>query len=291
MNKPVERKRKRRSLLSKIFYQIFCILLAIPFGMIVGRFIPKIVLPVTENGIRLDGYVGIVIALVIIQFLLKPFRRFIGYFSLGVGIVLAVMVYRGEISKRQIQEVYLSKAAQIANHEVAGKSIWNQDEIRKTTRVTDNIREFVKMNAYSYGSDDKLLMAFSLFDAFSDKWDYESDPPLNDYVTPASVSIETMEGDCDDYSICLGTCLKSAGLRVRVVQVEWHLYPELYVGDEEAAQEITDMINLRYGGTRDLTIHFTKDERTGKFWLNMDYTARFPGGSFLGDHRFGKFEL
>jgi transglutaminase-like putative cysteine protease len=93
-----------------------------------------------------------------------------------------------------------------------------------------------------------------------------------------------MAGDCDDYSILMAAAIKSIGGKVRLTFVKGHIYPELFVGDEKDLQEIIPLLTgkLFPNETRHKQLNYYKDAR-GNAWINLDYTANYPGGAYLGN--------
>jgi len=97
----------------------------------------------------------------------------------------------------------------------------------------------------------------------------------------ASETIENgLVGDCDDYAILMSALVLSIGLSPRIVIVEDHAYPELYLGKDDYCQEMVKSLANKFGDT----IYYYKDS-DGKCWLSLDWTSSHIGGKPLSDKR------
>src|SRR5208337_4860201 len=125
------------------------------------------------------------------------------------------------------------------------------------------------------------------------QWTYVSDPPNFDYWTSASDSINNgLKGNCVDYATLNAAVIESIGGSSRVVTAcapnggPCHAYAEVYLGDTDSdLQAATDYICSRYncnGGG--ISYHpYTDAQGNTEYWLNLDWSANFPGGSFFQD--------
>jgi tetratricopeptide (TPR) repeat protein len=125
------------------------------------------------------------------------------------------------------------------------------------------------------------------------QWTYVSDPPDLTYWTSASDSINNgLKGNCADYAILNAAVIESIGGSSRVVTAcapggnPCHAYAEVYLGNTQSdLQKATDYICSRYncvGGG--ISYHpFTDAQGNTEYWLNLDWSANFPGGSFFQD--------
>jgi transglutaminase-like putative cysteine protease len=146
--------------------------------------------------------------------------------------------------------------------------------------------EKAKKITEAYVEKDYIYKICALFDYLYKKWNYSSDPGGMEYFEKAGVSVFTMSGDCDDYSILLVSMIKSLGGDGRIICVSGHAYPELYLG-KDLSDEVPDLLMQRINNyyeekgsrirVRNLNYH-TDYDRTS--WLNLDYQERHPGGAF-----------
>ena len=129
-----------------------------------------------------------------------------------------------------------------------------------------------------------LVQSFAVFKKINANWNYVSDPDGEEYFATASESTELMAGDCDDYSVLMAAAIKSIGGKVRLTFIKGHIYPELYIGSEEELASIVPLLTgkLFPKETRNKELNYYKDAK-GHTWINLDYTANFPGGSYLGN--------
>jgi transglutaminase-like putative cysteine protease len=108
-----------------------------------------------------------------------------------------------------------------------------------------------------------------------------NDPVGQEYFAKASESVKYLAGDCDDHAILMVAAMKAIGGTARFVSTTGHLYPELYIGDKYDLERLTQIIqnNLFIVESKDMSLHYHADP-DGKIWLNLDYTAAYPGGRF-----------
>lgn len=137
-----------------------------------------------------------------------------------------------------------------------------------------------------------IIQSFAIFKEINSRWNYVSDPKGLDYIASATESLEFLSGDCDDHSIFMAACIKSIGGTTRLIHTKGHIYPELLIGTK------IDLERMNYAIKKELfplesknkPIHYHIDER-GKIWLNLDYTAKYPGGPFMNEEILGALTL
>jgi len=129
-----------------------------------------------------------------------------------------------------------------------------------------------------------LIQCLAVFKKINENWNYVSDPQDDEYIAKASESVRLLAGDCDDHSILMAATVKAIGGTPRLVYTHGHIYPELLIGNKKDLDHISKLIHekLFAEASNHRTIHYHKDE-DGKIWLNLDYTAGYPGGRFMGD--------
>ena len=128
----------------------------------------------------------------------------------------------------------------------------------------------------------KIIQYFAIFKEIRDRWNYVNDPQRDEYIALASESIVHFSGDCDDHAVLMAACIKAIGGTPRLVHTKNHIYPEVLIGkksDLEAAnfliREILFSTEIENKG-----IYYHLDDRE-QVWLNLDYTAKYPGGPFM----------
>lgn len=137
-----------------------------------------------------------------------------------------------------------------------------------------------------------LIQCFAIFKEINNNWNYVNDPKSREYLAAASESIKHLSGDCDDHSILMAACIKAVGGTPRLIYTTGHLYPELLIGNYADLEEMNYLIReklFRYE-TGEEGLHYHTDEH-GHIWLNLDYTADYPGGKFLNEEILGVLNL
>jgi Ca2+/Na+ antiporter len=137
-----------------------------------------------------------------------------------------------------------------------------------------------------------IIQSFAIFKEINGSWNYVSDPKGHDYIAKATESLKYLSGDCDDHSILMAACIKSIGGTTRLIHTKGHIYPEIYIGNKIDLEHINYLIKkeLFPQESKNKSIHYHIDER-GNVWLNLDYTAKYPGGPFMNEEILGALTL
>ncbi len=140
-----------------------------------------------------------------------------------------------------------------------------------------------------HAKDRKLIQCFAIFKEIKQRWNYVNDPKGQEYIAAASESIQHFSGDCDDHAILMSACIKAIGGTPRIIHTGGHMYPEMLIGDKNDLETAVYLIKevLFVEESKNKEIHYHIDER-GKIWLNLDYTAKFPGGPFMKEEILGE---
>lgn len=143
-----------------------------------------------------------------------------------------------------------------------------------------------------YYDDWTIIQSFAIFKEINSRWNYVSDPKGHDYIAKATESLQYLSGDCDDHSVFMAACIKSIGGTVRLIHTKGHIYPELLIGTKKDLERINYAIKkiLFPIESRKKSINYHIDER-GNIWLNLDYTAKYPGGPFMNEEILGALTL
>jgi len=143
-----------------------------------------------------------------------------------------------------------------------------------------------------YNDDWTLIQSFAIFKEINSRWNYVSDPKGHDYIAKATESLKYLSGDCDDHSVLMAACIKAIGGTTRLIHTKGHIYPELYIGTKKDLERINYAIKKELFPieSKGKTVHYHIDER-GKIWLNLDYTAKYPGGPFMHEEILGALTL
>jgi hypothetical protein len=128
-----------------------------------------------------------------------------------------------------------------------------------------------------------LIQSLAVFKKINSNWNYVSDPDDDEYFAKASESVKLMAGDCDDYSVLMAAAIKSIGGKVRLTFIKGHIYPELLIGSDDDMRRMMPIITQKlFKEEIDKPLNYYKDSK-GNIWINLDYTANYPGGSYMGD--------
>ncbi|MFD2907770.1 transglutaminase [Flavobacterium ardleyense] len=133
-----------------------------------------------------------------------------------------------------------------------------------------------------------MIQCFAVFKEIRNNWNYVNDPKGREYIAAASESLQHFSGDCDDHAILMAACIKAIGGTPRIIHTGGHLYPEMLIGSQKELETATYYIKevLFAKESRSQQIHYHIDER-GQIWLNLDYTATYPGGKFMSEEILG----
>lgn len=137
-----------------------------------------------------------------------------------------------------------------------------------------------------------IIQSFAVFKEINSRWNYVSDPKGRDYIATASESLEYLSGDCDDHSILMAACVRSIGGTPRLIHTKGHIYPEILIGNKADLETINYLIKkvLFPIESNNKPINYHIDEY-GRVWLNLDYTAKYPGGPFMNEEILGALTL
>ena len=133
-----------------------------------------------------------------------------------------------------------------------------------------------------------MIQCFAVFKEIRNHWNYVNDPKGSEYIADASESLQHFSGDCDDHAILMAACIKAVGGTPRIIHTGGHLYPEMLIGTQKDLETATYFIKeiLFVSESYNQQIHYHIDER-GQIWLNLDYTATYPGGRFMSEEILG----
>ena len=150
--------------------------------------------------------------------------------------------------------------------------------------TTEHFREIPVTNA-----NRKMIQCFAIFKEIKSRWNYVSDPKGREYIASASESLQHFSGDCDDHAILMAATLRAIGGTPRLIHTKGHIYPEMLLENRKELEMALYLIQneLFVEESKDKLIHYHADER-GKFWLNLDYTAAYPGGPFMKEEILGE---
>lgn len=255
----------------------------------------------------LDRILIAAILLILIQLLLQAIRRllFLGvliyilillygtiFGGYGFGAVFqdyGYMIYTMSVDPNP-QDIFVSKLLPFPNKSQIIKAVeYNHPKVRNfaLSATTVHFKDVKRQPEHRI-----MVHCFAVFKEVRNRWNYVSDPKGQEYIATASESLIHFSGDCDDHAILMAACIRAVGGVPRLIHTGDHIYPEMLVGkksDLEAAIYLIKEV-LFPVESKDKEIHYHIDER-GQIWLNLDYTARYPGGPFMSKEILGALTL
>lgn len=176
----------------------------------------------------------------------------------------------------------------------------NKSEIvRAIEYKSPKVRNFAIMATVKHFKDVKgypeyrnLIQCFAVFKEINSRWHYVNDPKNDDYIATAQESLHYFSGDCDDHSILMAASIKSIGGTPRLIHTKGHIYPEILIGGINDLEKINFLIKnvLFVNESRNKQLNYHIDEHN-QVWLNLDYTAKYPGGPFMYEEILGALTL
>lgn len=148
-------------------------------------------------------------------------------------------------------------------------------------------------NVKGYSEYRRQIQSFAVFKEIQRRWNYVSDPKGKEYIARATESLIHFSGDCDDHAILMAACVRAVGGTPRLIHTGGHIYPEVLIGNKTADLEAINYLIkevLFKQESKGKEIHYHIDER-GQIWLNLDYTATYPGGPFMSEEILGALTL
>ncbi len=283
---------------------IFClnVLLTIPVFIIAHQNLIEL-----NWGLNLDRIILFLIILTVIQLLLRAMRKVTFLSILIYLIVLSYGTLSGKYGFQSVFEDYRSMLYTMNDNPypqdiIISKLLPFPNKFKIIDAVeyqNPKVRDFSIMainkhfkNVKNYPEYFTIIQSFAIFKEINSRWNYVSDPKGHDYIAKATESLKYLSGDCDDHSVLMAACIKSIGGTTRLIHTKGHIYPELYIGDKKDLEHINYAIknDLFPIESRKKPIHYHIDER-GHIWLNLDYTAKYPGGPFMEEKILGALTL
>ncbi|RVT75262.1 transglutaminase [Flavobacterium sufflavum] len=147
-------------------------------------------------------------------------------------------------------------------------------------------------NIKGYNDYRTIIQCFAVFKEINSRWNYVSDPKDGDYIATASESLAYLSGDCDDHSILMAACVRAIGGTPRLIHTKGHIYPEILIGSMNDLEAVNFLIKNKLFAKESYgkQLHYHIDERN-QIWLNLDYTAKYPGGPFMSEEILGALTL
>ncbi|MBP2133406.1 hypothetical protein J2128_001360 [Methanomicrobium sp. W14] len=238
--------------------------------------------PATETILSILFFVAVIFGIYYISGFLakKRYLRIIATFAIFTAfmVVSVIVIYPGGTSENG------SSASFSFTHYTDGDLAGHVSEAMDYTDP-DLRNAALGMIGQQHGGNYNLQQVCDVYDYMYKYWVYVNDPNGFEYMSPASDSVKTMKGDCDDFAILMGSLVEGIGGSSRIIIAEngesGHAYAEVYIADNpDTLKVMTDSLRKRYG-MADYCFHVSTENGRKKYWLNLDWTAGHPGGSFF----------
>ena len=256
---------------------------------------------------HLDRILIFLFILIAIQLILRAFRR-ITLISIGIYLIILIIgtIFGGYGFKRVFDDykymlyymaennnpenIIISKLLPFPNKSKVERAIEFENPRVRNFAIMSANKHFKSIKGYSDYST--LIQCFAVFKEINSRWTYVSDPKGKDYIATASESLNYLSGDCDDHSILMAACIKSIGGTPRLIHTDGHIYPEILIGSKKDFEEVNFIIQevLFKEEVNNQSLHYHIDEYN-QIWLNLDYTAKYPGGPSLNESILGALTL
>ncbi|MCG9792956.1 transglutaminase [Flavobacterium algicola] len=188
------------------------------------------------------------------------------------------------------QDIIVSKLLPFPNKSLILNAIEYKNPKVRNFAVMATTKDFRDIRGYSEYRT--IIQCFAVFKEINKRWNYVSDPKSGDYIATASESLNYFSGDCDDHSILMAACVRAIGGTPRLIHTKGHIYPEILIGSMNDLETVNFLIKnvLFVKESAGKQLHYHIDERN-QIWLNLDYTASYPGGPFMFEEILGALTL
>lgn len=316
-----EVKKYRVDAMNLLFVGIITVVLCFPLFMLLYRYMPSMILPVGEDGFRIDHILLFLVLFFVLFFVVKRFQVVFITFSIFALIVVTILNFSGIYTLENLYSDYNKILYNLGDESLEkrffmrNESFTKEKELRAAINYNDPTvvqfaRNMATTNFSEYNDlirDTRVIQYFSIFKEIKSRWVYVYDPRGEDFYSSASENINSLahnnrfKGDCDDYSIMIAACIRAIGGEVRLVRTRvmqrngtsiGHMYPEVKVGDKKELENIAHVIKTVLFPTEaeNSPIRYFQDSK-GDVWLNFDYNDDFPGGRYQSDERISQMEI
>ena len=181
------------------------------------------------------------------------------------------------------QDIIIAKLLPFPNKSEIISSIEYQNPKVRNFAIMATSKHFKNLKGYSdYRT---IIQCFAVFKEINHRWNYVNDPKEGDYIATASESLLYFSGDCDDHSILMAAAVRAIGGTPRLIHTKGHIYPEILIGS------MNDLEKVNYLIKNELFVRESHKQKRGQVWMNLDYTANYPGGPFLSEEILGALTL
>lgn len=285
-----------------IIILVLNILITIPVFIIIHQ---NIIDP--EWIIHIDRILLFIALIVAIQLILRLLRTIIIVFIALYLLVLVYGTFFGDYNFKSVfedytymvyamtdspnpQDIIVSKLLPFPNKSKIIRAVEFENPRIRDFAIMATTKNFKDVKGYSKYRN--IIQCFAVFKEINGKWNYVNDPKSSEYIAKATESLKYFSGDCDDHSILMAAAVKSIGGTPRLIHTGGHIYPEILIGDKTDLETVNYLIKnvLFEKESKGKNLHYHIDER-GQIWMNLDYTASYPGGRFMSEEILGALTL
>ena len=285
-----------------VFILILNILITIPFFIILHQ---QILDP--EWFFHTDRILLFLIILLVIHLILSLLKTVLVVCIIAYILVLMISSLTGNYGLSEVSDSYksmvytmienpnpeniiISKLLPFPNKSKILRAIDFENPKVRNFALLATTKHFKKMKGYQKYR--MLTQCFAVFKEINYNWNYVNDPKGQEYFANASESLQHFSGDCDDHSILMAACIRAVGGTPRIISTTEHVYPEMLIGSKENFEAVHFLIKevLFKSEIGSNELHYHQDEYD-QIWLNLDYTAKYPGGRFMSEEILGALTL
>jgi hypothetical protein len=289
----------------KVLLVVIGLLTVLPLAPLINRYLP----PILVGSWNLDLVISLLLAALFTWLILKLFR----FLLVPAVLLLVVVLFYNQLNNGYGFNTMLKDYRSMVENNWGGSAEKEKDlvitpsffdgPLAKTVKALQSrvdykdsiVRNFAVKHSLEnfdeyhmkYGSTVRLL---SLFKYINSNFKYVSDSERDEYfATPRETILNGLGGDCDDHSILMVSALKAIGGHCRMVLTDGHLYPELLCGDQKSFERMQQAIVYLFGNEAIDNMYY--HEQNGQYWINLDYSAKYPGGPYLSEIAYAIIEL
>jgi hypothetical protein len=283
----------RASMLKNIFFRILSFILTIPLFIFIYHWLPDL-----QWAFHADKILVFLLIVLLLLFIVRSSK----YIVVTAVIAISGWLWYGSVTGRygfkelyQDGKVVLYAMQNNSNNKVVftgTRSLGTDQEIINAIDYKNPVvrnfaieatNEFFTAHQGTKMKYRTFVQCMAVFKKINANWNYVNDPQDEEYIAKASESVRLLAGDCDDHSILMAAAIKAIGGTPRLVYTKGHIYPEILVGNRKDFDIVSSLIRRKLfpEELNGRTINYHKDE-SGDIWLNLDYTASYPGGKFMG---------
>ena len=188
------------------------------------------------------------------------------------------------------QDVIFSKLLPFPNKGKILDAVEYENQKVRDFALAATIKNF--RNVRGYQKYRTIIQCLAVFKEINSQWNYVNDPHGQEYIAKATESVKYLSGDCEDHAILMAACVRSIGGTPRLIHTGGHIYPEILIGNAADLETVNYLIKkiLFVEESKGKKLFYHIDERH-QIWINLDYTANYPGGPFMSEEIYGVLVL